>query len=69
MVDLHHTEVIHSIVIDWIESITLKKRNLQLFSATEYVLNNILKNVIIVGNMTGSIFATCYYSVVCCGCK
>jgi hypothetical protein len=69
MLDLHHTEIIHSSVVDWIEPITLKKHNLQLFSATEHVLNNILKNTIIVDNVTDSIFTTCYYSVVCCGCK
>jgi hypothetical protein len=58
MLDLHHTELIHSSAVDWIKLITLKKHNLQLFSTT--VLNNILKNAIIVGNVVGSIFTTCY---------
>jgi hypothetical protein len=44
MLDLHHTELINSSVVDWIKPITLKKHNLQLFSTTECVLNNILKN-------------------------
>jgi hypothetical protein len=57
MLHLHHTKIIHSSVVDWIEPITLKKHNLQLFSTTERVLNNILKNDVIVGNMAGSIFA------------
>jgi hypothetical protein len=60
VLDLHHIELIHSSVVDWIKPITLKKHNLQLFSTTECVLNNILKNAIIVGNMADSIFATCY---------
>jgi hypothetical protein len=46
MFDLHHTEIIHSSVIHWIKLITLKKYNHQLFSTTERVLKNILKNVI-----------------------
>jgi hypothetical protein len=69
MHDHHHTKIIFSSIVDWIQSITLKKHNPQLFSATERVLNNIVKNDIIVGNVTGSIFATSYYSDVYCGCK
>jgi hypothetical protein len=69
VLNLYHTEVIHSSVVDWIEPITLEKHNLQLFSVTECVLNNILKNTIIVSNMTGSIFTTCYYFTIYCGCK
>jgi hypothetical protein len=34
VLDLHHTEIIHSSAIDWIKLITLKKHNPQLFSAT-----------------------------------
>jgi hypothetical protein len=60
MLDLHHTEVIHSNVVDWIKPIILKKHSIQLFSTNERVLNNILKNAIIVGKVDGSIFATCY---------
>jgi hypothetical protein len=60
VLDLHHTKLIHSSVVDWIKPITLKKHNLQLFSTTKRVLNNILKNVVIVDNVTGSIFAICY---------
>jgi hypothetical protein len=69
MLDLHHTEIIHSSVVHWIKPITLKKHNPQLFSAMERVLNNILKNDIVVGNVAGSVFATFYYSAVCSGCK
>jgi hypothetical protein len=69
MLDLHHTEIDHFCVVDCIKSITLKKHNPQLFSANECILNNILKNAIIVGNVAGSIFATCYYSTVWCGYK
>jgi hypothetical protein len=69
MFDLYHTKLIHSSAVDWIKPITLKKHNLQLFSTTERVLNNILKNVVIVGNVASSIFITCYLSAVCCGCK
>jgi hypothetical protein len=53
MLDLHHIEIIHSCVVDWIKPIILKKNNPHLFSATECVLNNILKNAIIVSNMAG----------------
>jgi hypothetical protein len=42
VLDLHDTKVIHSSVVDWIKPITLEKYNLQLFSTTECVLNNIL---------------------------
>jgi hypothetical protein len=69
MLNLHHTEVIQSTIVDWIEPITLKKHNLQLFSATECARNNILKNAIIIDNVVGSIFSSCCYSVVCCGYK
>jgi hypothetical protein len=51
MFDLHHTELIHSTVVDWIKPTTLKKHNLQFFSITECVLNNILKNAVIVGSL------------------
>jgi hypothetical protein len=67
MLNLYHTEIIHSSVIDWIKLITLKEHSPQLFSATEHVLKNILKNAIIVNNVANSIFTTCYYSVVRCG--
>jgi hypothetical protein len=69
VVDLHHIKIIHSSVVDWIKPMTLKKHNPQHFSTTERVLNNILKNAIIVGNVASSIFTTYYYSAVCCACK
>jgi hypothetical protein len=56
ILDLHHTEINHSSVVDWIKLITLKKHNTQLFGATERILDNILKNAIIVSNMTCNMF-------------
>jgi hypothetical protein len=47
MLDLHHTEIIHSGAVDWIRTIILKKHNPQLFGTTERILHNILKNAIV----------------------
>jgi hypothetical protein len=49
MLHLHHTKIIHFGAIDWIKPITLKKHNFQLFGATERVLNDFFKYVIVVG--------------------
>jgi hypothetical protein len=51
MLDLHHTEIIHTIAVDWIETITFKKHNLQLFGAPEHVTSPAVRLCVIMPRM------------------
>jgi hypothetical protein len=51
MLDLHHTEIIHTIAVDWIETITFKKHNLQLFGAPEHVTSPVVRLCVIMPRM------------------